>query len=279
MYRKIIYILVIIFAINSCKKKSPEFIAEDNPFNVFPKVISQNVMLENIVSESSELSYSNYFLVETLKEKYPQLININFHKLDWLETPATNELIDLLGGIPNFPIADTNRLIGKNTILNQDNYTFLYPVNWDLAISRAYNENPQMSLAIETSIDEKNIASATLYIATPNAIQENTRLGCYLVQDNIAPIFQMGVPSDDTFKHQQVLVESIYPAVGRAIDLTNIEDSTITKINIEQIDINPYKKNDLYLVAFVFKYDLDYRKIRIYNTIKVKLGGLKFWNQ
>ncbi|HMN31856.1 MAG TPA: Omp28-related outer membrane protein [Chitinophagaceae bacterium] len=279
MFQRVTFILILVAFISSCKKDKDDFTIEKNPFNVFPKHLTQQVLLENIVSESSELSFSNYFLVESLKVKYPQLINVNFHKLDWLETPATNELIDLLGGISTIPIAASNRLIGKNTIYNQDNFTFLFPINWDLAISRAYAQTPPMSLAIESSINEQQIASASLYIATPSAILEDTRLGCYLVQDSIQSIFQVGVPSGNSFKHEQVLVESLYPLSGEKIDLSAIEDSSITKVQLKSMDIQAYVKENLYLVAFLFKYDTDFRKIKIYNAIKVKLGGVKFWNQ
>lgn len=279
MFQKTLILFFLLTFFFSCKDKSKQFVIEKNPFKVFPTRISQNILLENIESESNELSYQNSFYLAELKQKFPNLIIVSYHKQDWLETPATNEFGNLLGGFSSYPIASINRLVGKNTLLNEDNQTLLSPINWEYVISRAQQEIPQIGLAAETFI-EKNTGAINLYFAVKEAIYDDTRFGLFMVQDNVKSLFQMGASTQDSFKHQHVLMETILPIEGNKIDLTQVESNgSIFNQKIEGIDLKLYNKETVYLVAFVFKYDKDFRKIKIYNAIQLKFGGRKYWNQ
>jgi len=263
----------------SCKDKTPTIKVENNPFKVYPTQHKQHVLLENFVSESNSQSVENSFFIKTLEKKYQdRLIVCNLHRQDWLETPHSMDLSSMLGGLSSYPRGAINRQVGINTILNEDNATLLNPLNWEYTIDNVLQQTPGIALAIETTLMPENIGHIKLHIAHKEALPQDMRIGLYMVENNISSIFQQG--SNDNFTHQHVMKNALLGIEGDPINLSS-ENPTGEIISKEypNIDLLQYHIDQLYLVAFVFNYDADFRKMKIYNAVQVKFGGVKFWNE
>lgn len=271
--------ILLFMAFASCRDKTLQMAPEQDPFKVVPAHFIQKVLLESFVSESNSESVENSFLVKELEKKYgDRIIVCNFHKQDWLETPYTNDLATGLGGMSSYPRAAINRRLGINTIQNEDNIALLSPVNWEYMIENALLQEAKVSLAAETSIKYPNTGSIKLHIAHKEALPDNMRIGLYMVEDNVQSIFQQG--SNDNFIHHHVMKNALTDISGDTVDLSveNTAGEIITK-EYNDIELKFYHPENLYLVAFIFNYDKDFRKTKVYNAVKVKFGGMKFWNQ
>ncbi len=279
MKNKQFFTILLFMLLASCRDKTTEIPLEQDPFKVVPAHFIQKVLLENFVSESNSESVENSFLVKDLEKKYgDRLIVCNFHKQDWLETPYTSDLVTALGGMSAYPRAAINRRLGINTIQNEDNIALLSPVNWEYTIENALLQEAKVSLAAETSIRYPNTGNIKLHVAHKDALPDDMRIGLYMVEDNVQSIFQQG--SNDNFTHHNVMKNSLTDIAGDVVDLS-IENTTgeIVTREYKDIELKFYHTENLYLVAFVFNYDKDFRKMRIYNALKVKFGGVKFWNE
>ncbi len=276
--KKNFFTLLFSLSLLSCNKTLPIITPESDAYKVFPTQMKQKVLIENFVSEFLEKSVTNSFFVNTLEEKYGNsLIFCNVHKQDWLETPFTSDLITLLGGFIYYPRAAINRLNGNNT-QGEDGKTMLDPINWESTIERALQEEPTISLAVKTAIDKDLKGSVELYIAHKEAILQDTRIGLYMVEDNIQSLFQQG--ANDNFLHQHVMKNALLPVQGEPIQLTNeVPQGEILIKQFSDIELKLYHLNNAHLVAFIFNYDADYKKIKVLNAIKVKFGANKFWNE
>jgi hypothetical protein len=279
MKNKHVLTILLFVVVLACKDKASVIIPEQDPFKVFPSQIVQHVLLEHFVSESNTESVENSFFIKELELKYgSRLITAALHKQDWLETPYSNELATMLGGMSTYPRGAVNRLPGLHTVFGEDHYTLLHPLNWDYAIERALAEIPELALAVETKVYNGNTGEVKLHIANKSGWSKDMRVGMYLVEDSIQSIFQQG--SSEQFLHQHVMKYSLSGVDGDTLQLnSDIADSEIITQRYDPIDLKFYQLNHLYLVAFVFKYDPDFRQMKIYNAVKVKFGGVKFWNE
>lgn len=277
--KKLFLPIIIAIIFTSCRDKKTDFVPQQNPFDVFPTHFQKKVLLENFVSETDENTIQNNQLINQLVDKYQSnLIVSNIHKQDWLETPYTNDIATMLGGLQSYGRAAVNRLVGENTVQHDDNFTLLQTVNWDYTIQRALNDTAKIALAIETQVDKKNIGSVQLHIAHKEAIEKDLRIGIYMIENNIQSLFQLG--GDANFLHQHVMKSSLFDILGDTILLdTEYADGEIKTKTYQNIDLKLFHVNNLYLVAFIYNYDIDFRKMKIYNAIEVKMGGVKFWNQ
>lgn len=270
---------LLLLLLSSCAEKTPKVNLEQNPFKVFPAHFTQKVMVENFVSESLTATVENSFVISDLESKYQErLIVANLHKSDWLETPYTYELSTMLGGLNSYPRAAINRHVGVNTIDNDDNFTLLKPINWDYTIARALQEEAQVGLAIETAVLPNHTGSIILHVAHKDSIAGDIRVGLYMIEDPIAAIFQVG--TDGNFIHHHVMKSSLLDVEGDSINLSNVDsEGEIVSKEYLNIDLSLYHVENLHVIAFVFKYDKDFRKLKILNAVKVKFGGIKFWNE
>ncbi len=263
----------------SCIDRKPTILPEENAFKVFPSYFKQNVLVENIVSESVGQTVDNSFFVTQLQQKYPDgLIFANFHKQDWLETPYTNDLITMLGGFSSYPRAAINRIPSTDENTNENNISFIKPYNWEYHIEKALQKEATVSIGLETSIQPQQLGSIKIHIAHKKALSADMRIGLYMIEDNIQSIFQ--VESNDNYKHQHVMKNSLFDIAGDTIDLsTDNVDGEILSREYNEIELKFYHLENLHLVAFIYNYDVDFRKMRIYNVAKVKFAGVQFWNQ
>ncbi len=275
--KHVLTILLIVF-LYACKDREVPFAVENDPFKVFPTHMVQNVLLENMVSESKTESVENSFLVKELEQRFgKRLIVVNLHKQDWLETPYSNELANRLGGFLNYPRASVNRSPAIGAVQGDDSLTWIRPLNWDFAIEQALAVNAQIGLGIESRIEGQN-GTVTLYVASQGELPKNMRIGLYMVENNIQSIFQQG--SNENFLHEHVMKNALTDIEGDTI--TFPEDNSggqITRREYSNIDLKFYALKNLDVVAYIFHADPDPRKIKIYNAVQVKFGGTKFWNQ
>ncbi len=279
MKNKHVLTILMFVVVLACKDKANVIIPEQDPFKVFPSQIVQHVLLEHFVSESNEESVENSFFIKALEKKYgSRFIATGLHKQDWLETPYSDELATRLGGMSSYPRAAVNRMPGIHTVMGEDHFTLLHPLNWDYAIERALAENPAIALAVETKIVEGKSGRVKLHIAGRNGWSNDLRVGMYLIEDSVQSIFQQG--SSEQFLHQHVMKYSLFGFEGDTLQLKS-EDrgNEIISQTYDPIDLTFYNPDRLYLVAFVFNYDPDFRKMKICNAVKVKFGGTKFWNE
>lgn len=263
----------------SCMDKKPVVIPEENAFKVFPANFKQKVLLENIVSESVGQSVENSFFLAQLQQKYgDQLIVSNLHKQDWLETPYTNDLITMLGGLSSYPRASINRNLSVDQLPSEHNIALLKPLNWEYHIEKTLQQEAELTIGLETKIVNALMGDITVHIAHKKSLAADMRIGLYMVENNIQSIFQ--VESNDNYKHQDVLKNSIFDIQGDPVDLSaeNEEGEIVSKV-YQDIDLRFYHLENLHLVAFIYNYDKDFRKMRIHNVATVKFGGVKFWNQ
>jgi hypothetical protein len=102
-----------------------------------------------------------------------------------------------------------------------------------------------------------------------------------LIEDNIQSVFQQGANAN--FIHQNVL-KSVYNYEGDTVklyqgnDINTNESPEIVKKQFTDIDLNKYNVMNLKIIVFVFKYNNDFRKMRILNVQEVKWGGNKYWD-
>lgn len=263
----------------SCMDKKPVVIPEENAFKVFPVTFKQKVLLENIVSEAVGQSVENSFFIAQLQQKYgDRLIVANLHKQDWLETPYTNDLITMLGGLSSYPRAAINRSLSIDELPSENDIALMKPINWEYHIEKALQQEADVAMGLETEMVNPQMGSIKVHIAHKKNLGADMRMGLYMVENNIQSIFQ--VESNENYKHQDVMKNSIFDIMGDAIDLSaeNEEGEIITK-EYRDIDLKFYHLEHLHVVAFLYNYDKDFRKMRIHNVATVQFGGVKFWNQ
>jgi hypothetical protein len=82
------------------------------------------------------------------------------------------------------------------------------------------------------------------------------------------------------FKHNHVVSKTFPDDAGIAIDLkSEIENPTINRYTFEDVDLQQLDQRNLTAVVFIYRYDTDFRNIKILNVQSVKWGGNKYWDQ
>lgn len=278
MKNYLIFCLFIVFSI-ACKRNYDVITPKENPFEVFPSTMTKHILLENIVSESLYATVENSTVIENLKNKYKnQLIVCNMHKQDWLDTGFTEFFITKMGGVPDYPRAAINRTVATKFLNADNNYSLISPLHWQLAIDNTLQEDAHLTLAAQSFVSNNKIGKLILHIAFDSSVFNNLKVGIYMVQNNIKSVFQVG--ASPQFLHQYVLAESITPIDGDSILLTpNENGQNIMSITYDQIDLSLYNLQNTNVVAFIFEDNIDFRKIKVLNSIELKWGGFKYWNQ
>lgn len=275
------YLIYCFFIVSSiaCKRNYDVITPKENPFEVFPSFMTKHILLENIVSETMYATVENSKIIENLKNKYKnQLIVCNMHKQDWLDTGFTEFFITKMGGLPDYPRAAVNRTVATK-FLNADNhYSLISPLHWQLAIDNTLQEETHLTLAAQTFVSNNKMGKLILHIAFDSSIYNNLKVGIYLVQNNIKSVFQVG--ASPQFLHQYVLKESITNIDGDSIVLQpNVNGVNIMSVTYDQIDLSLYDIQNAQIIAFIFEDNKEFRKIKVLNSIELKWGGFKYWNQ
>ena len=279
MLKHLLYFVCAIVILLGCKPQVPVITPTENPFEVLPSVFRQNVLMESFVSETNAATLQHAIDVAQLKSVYGQrLILVNFHEDDWLETPYTDLLTTMLGGLIATPRAALNRTPANNALNGETNYTLLSKPNWTNAIDQSLIQDAQLCMALESTNSSTTKGQLQVYIARKTPILGDTRIGMYLVQDSLAALFQVG--ATDVFKHNHVVSKTFPDDAGIAIDLkSEIENPTINRYTFEDVDLQQLDQRNLTAVVFIYRYDTDFRNIKILNVQSVKWGGNKYWDQ
>lgn len=278
MLKHLLFIVGSVVLMFGCKPQTPVITPTENPFEVMPSVYRQNVLMESFVSETNAATLQHALDVEQLKSLYGQrLILVNFHEDDWLETPYTDLLSTMLGGLIATPRAAFNRIPATIANNGETNYTLLSKPNWTNAITNALAQEAPLSIALSSKNITASIGRVEVYLARKTPLLGDTRIGLYLVQDSIPALFQVG--ATDVFEHNHVVNKTFPDHAGLTIDLTSeIEDATIDHYTFEQVDLQQLDQRNLTAVVFVYSYDTDFRNIKIINAQSVKWGGNKYWD-
>ncbi|MEZ5047134.1 MAG: Omp28-related outer membrane protein [Chitinophagaceae bacterium] len=273
------FIWILSFLFFSCNRTNP-FVPKNNVLEVVPSFFVQNILLENVQAEWSNATVSTTQLLDSIQKQYPHRIKIStFHLNDWLSNSTTQDISDYLGGYINIPVGAANRHLTFNTINQEDNRIWMTPINWFQSIDQQINQESSAALAMQSGINERQEAYATVYIAYKKPFASNTRLSLYVVRDSIKHIFQ--VDASPSFFHKNIFT-NIYPdsIVGVPIslhesnDLGTIASYTFSPLDIQSIDIYNYK-----LVAVLHEANTDFRKRRIINVQDALFGGIKYWDE
>lgn len=278
--RIIIGCLLGISLLLACKKNNNEITPTQNPFEVMPASLVQNVLLENFTGEWCAPCVNAASQIQALQLKYGvRLKVVNIHYNDWLEISYGNYLAGELGGLINIPRAAVNRSPGVQTFNGADDqYSLLAPINWDNAIRQQLMQPNQAPVAIALSCSGKsNNATVTAYIAHPQNINANTRIGLYIIDKEVQAIQQQGANSN--YKHAQVLVDNLGFETTDTVSLINEENkAAISKKTFAGINLSKYDLSHIEIVVLVYTYDIDYRKMKILNVQNVLWGGNKYWD-
>lgn len=273
----IFFVFVVTFI--ACKRNYDVITPKENPFEVFPSSMTKHILLENIVSESLYATVENSKVIENLKNKYKnQIIVCNMHKQDWLDTGFTEFFITKMGGLPDFPRAAINRTVASQFLNADNNFSLINPLHWQLGIDNTLKEEAHLTMAAQTFISSNKMGKLILHIAFDSTVFNNTKVGIYLVQNNIKSVFQVGATPQ--FLHQYVLTESLTTIDGDSIELTpNENGENIMSVTYDNIDLSLYNLHNANIVAFIFEDNKEFRKIKVLNSIELKWGGYKYWNQ
>ncbi|MBK7763139.1 MAG: Omp28-related outer membrane protein [Bacteroidetes bacterium] len=275
-----LFLLLFISLFSACKQDGQVIVPSRNPFEVMPIKLKQNVLLESFSEESQSTTVTNSELIDQLKAKYTgRLISANFHRNDFLATSYADFLAAKLGGLVFNSKGCVHRKVGSNTIGgSEDNLLLLSPVNWDYAIEKIVNQDiAPLSISLETTTDANGKGLVNIYIAHKESITSDTRLVVYLLEDNIQPIFQVGAPTD--YLHQNVFKNVLTSYDGDAIDLSKSSSKgEIIKRSLSGINLADYNVQNLKVIAFIYSYSSDSRKIKVINVQEVNFFGVHYWD-
>ncbi len=277
MTKSIFITILCSFFIFACKdKKLKPIIPSTNPLSIHPSYYKQKLLLENFESETCASCVYGDAKIDSLLSKYKNdLFVANIHNSDFLAIPYKTTLESLMGGIASYPQGAVNREIALYTVNGEDSSVIVSPQNWDNNITRLFNNVAPLAIGLQSCYDSMNKAMLDIYISYKNPITENTRLMVYLLEDNIKAVNQTS--ADSNYKHNYVVRQVVSNELGDSISLQHTND-TIIKKQYTAIDLASYNKNNIHFIAFIYKYDAYYRKLKIYNVQNVGLGGIAFWN-
>lgn len=276
MYTRFLF-CICIFIFLGCEDKT-QVVPNTNPFEVIPQNFKQNCLLENFCSEANGSCVANSFYLDTLLQQYKShLVVCNFHTNDWLESPTSNQLSSTLGGLVGVPRAAINREPALNTVNSEDGVVIYSPINWLTNLTRIYKKQATCVLSIETGFETSEKGFATIYIAHKEAIVKETKLVVYAVEDNIPQFNQQNATPN--FVHNHVFKKILTNNEGELVNLSNSSTAgEIIPITISAIELNNYNLANLYLIAFLYQPNADYRKLNVLNVQQVKFGAVKTWD-
>ena len=273
-----IYILSLLVFFSACNEKNATNPISSNPFEVMPATFKQNVLLESFVAEWANESIESAALIEELKNAYPNRVYpCNLHVGDWLETPYSDVLSNQLGGLIELPKASINRIPLALTSSIENGFTLLSRQHWGFQIGKALSSQAKVAIALESKITSSNQVDLSVYLAHKEALLGDVRLQVYLLQDNIKTSTQSG--GSDNYLHQYVLqgIASEFP--GELVILTEeSEEGEIVKSQFSLINIAGLDKTNLRLMAVLYEYNTDFRKMKVLNVQDVRIGGNKYWD-
>jgi len=278
MLKHLLFIIGTMALLLGCKQQKPVITPTENTFEVLPSVFRQNVLMESFVSETNAATLQHSIDVAQLKSLYGQrLILANFHEDDWLETPYTDLLSTMLGGLIATPRAALNRIPASNALNGETNYSLLSKPNWTNAIIHALAQEAPLSIALASKNITATLGQVEVYLARKTPLLGDTRISLFLVQDSIPALFQVG--ANDVFEHNHVVSKTFPDHAGIPIDVqSETEEATIDRYTFEQVDLLQLDQRNLTAVVFVYRYDTDFRNIKILNVQSVKWGGNKYWD-
>ena len=278
MLKHLLFIIGTMALLLGCKQQKPVITPTENTFEVLPSVFRQNVLMESFVSETNAATLQHSIDVAQLKSLYGQrLILANFHEDDWLETPYTDLLSTMLGGLIATPRAALNRIPASNALNGETNYSLLSKPNWTNAIIHALAQEAPLSIALASKNITATLGQVEVYLARKTPLLGDTRISLFLVQDSIPALFQVG--ATDVFEHNHVVSKTFPDHAGIPIDVqSETEEATIDRYTFEQVDLLQLDQRNLTAVVFVYRYDTDFRNIKILNVQSVKWGGNKYWD-
>lgn len=265
---------------SACSPKHTVIIPETDAFRVMPASFPQHVLIEYAQNENNaDCPEAALSLQDFQAEFGSRLTMAAFHVTDWLEIPFSSNLAGQLGGMPSIPRAGFNRITGTNT-LNQldDNVVWLSQANWYTHVLKAFKTTAPLSIALQTTLNSDSTADATIYIAHKDLPTSPMRLMLYLVEDNLPSLQQQG--ADSSFVHQHVIRDVVTDYAGDAIQLSQPTDTIgkIDQLSYANIPLTGINLFNCRLIAFVYRYDNDFRKRQIINVQEVKLGYNKYWD-
>lgn len=262
----------------SCSDKKTTSLVRENPFEVTPANFRQNVLMECFVAEWASESIQATSLIEELKTIHPhRVFSCNLHVGDWLETPYSDELSNQLGGLIELPKAAINRepLVLPSSLEN--GFSLLSTTQWSYQLSKVLSSQAKAVLALESKWQNEFKADLNVYIAHKEAIEGDTRVQVYLIQDSIVSSTQSG--TSDFYVHQDVFRNVVLPSLGEPVLLNEaFDEGEIKQVSFSNIDLQNLDKSNLRFLAILYQYNTDFRKMKILNVQEVGLGGNKYWD-
>lgn len=272
-----VYLLGFLLLITSCGDKNADIPIKQNPLEVFPDKMIQNVLVEHISSEQNEETINATKQVQSYKTLYGnRVVAVAFHENDFLETPNTKLIGDLLGGYINNPKASYNRGLVKNTQFSEDNILWLHKANWDWAMQQRLADTAKVALAMSSGQDKNGLGYITTYFAHKESIS-SCKLVVYFVTDSVLQSAQVGATS--TYYHKDVFTD-VFPHIeGMPVDLSEEnEQGIITQYNFNGIDLSQFNLSKLNIVSVLYTDNIDFRKRKVLNVQQARFGGIKFWD-
>jgi hypothetical protein len=277
--QKIICYSLILALFVGCK---PEQIVLDpvvNPFEVFPIHFRQNILIEQFVSETNSGTIEASYQTQNWKHNFPnQIIPVSIHANDWLTIDYSEYLSTFYGGLSQVPSAAINRQLGINSVVSTtDSLTLINIDNYAKTIQKELDKTPPLTISLSSTLTNNKKGNLDVYLAFNETIKQDTRIGIYLVEDQVKAYAQAGATGD--FLQQEVLRQMITDYQGDTITLVNNSIyGTIAKRSYSNIDLTNYDLLKMKFVVFVYSYNPNFKKSHIINAQTVRMGGNRYWD-
>lgn len=275
----LLFILLVIFGIYGCTPEDdpkPDNSEEPDPTGlVIPDNFTKKVVVEEFTGEWCAACPGSQQKLLDIQAQTPEVLVIGLHTSDFLETEQTSDLRNkFLGHIASgYPKAAVDRT--PDGTGNQSDFVVMNSVNWAANCDIRLGRIVDCGIELSSTLDNGN-ADIIVRVGYNQAINADTRLTVYIIENDVESMNQIGADSD--YKHQHVLRATLTdPAFGDVIDMRETV-STYFDIEFADVDVSAWVQEKLHVIAIISSVGTTAIDHETINAQITQLGGDQAWD-